>query len=150
MAGKSAARDLSYFVLRSQALSQYRRAVRCVRQAPTDVRGALHLPWLHPAVAGNARSHSLRRLCVVARLTRCLCARACVALCAEELMTAVRQAAAPPPGGAPLSRDQWRFALSEGRLQLKRLNEMLGLTAGPAADAECEGDGCGHSHSHDR
>ena len=41
MAGKAAARDLSYFVLRSQALSQYRRAVRCVRQAPADVRGAL-------------------------------------------------------------------------------------------------------------
>ena len=65
-------------------------------------------------------------------------------------MTAVRQAAAPPP--TPLSNEQWRFALSEGRMQLKRLSEMLGLTAGPGTDseAECQGDGCGHSHSHDR
>jgi len=98
--------DLSHFVLRAQALALYRQALRSVRRAPPDARGA-----------SGARGGS---------------AAVALTLPADELRAAVRSAT----DGARKADTtaQVKFLLAEGKLQLRKLNEMLGLLSSSEAE----------------
>ena len=117
--------DLSHFILRAQALALYRQALRSVRRAPPDARG------------GSGARHSS--------------AAVALTLPADELRAAVRSAT----NGARKADTtaQVKFLLAEGKLQLRKLNEMLGLLSSEAEQppGEPPGDpasgGCGkHAH----
>jgi hypothetical protein len=119
---------LQHFLLRAQSLKLFREALRSVRQAPPHARGACHCPF-----AIQFRADELTK----------------PPISPGELREAVRHAM--EGGRGATTSEEVKFLLSEGKLQLKKLNDMLGLALlASAEDATSAGPvgggGCGHKH----
>ncbi len=130
--------DLGYFILRAQALHLYRQALRSVRQAPPHARGVP--PLRASRLAASLQAH----VSVPTRLRTGGLTRTALLRRAAELRDAVRQAT--ESGRGAQTREQMKFNLSEGKLQLKKLNDMLGLAL--PDEAPTQPDEHEHSHAH--